>query len=113
MQMQDFIKAYQAKTDEELVELAGTPEHLTSDAQLALKSELSRRNINVAQHLAAVGTFGTSAPAGIAKTSALGESDNQPRGVHQFVAEVLSIYHKHFWLFFKITAPAVVVGTSR
>jgi len=112
MQVQDFIKAYQAKSDEELLELARTLEDLTSDAQLALKSELSRRNINVEQHLAPVGTLGDSAPAGIDKTGApQRELDNQPRGAHQFVAEVLSIYHEHFWLFFNITAPAVVVGT--
>lgn len=31
-------------------------------------------------------------------------------GVGEFVAEVLRTYHGHFWLFFKLIAPAVVVG---
>jgi hypothetical protein len=35
----------------------------------------------------------------------------QDKGVVDFVAEVLKTYHSHFWLFFKITAPAVIIST--
>lgn len=31
-------------------------------------------------------------------------------GVAEFVAEVLGLYHKNFWLFFWIVAPAVALG---
>ena len=31
-------------------------------------------------------------------------------GVAKFVAEVLRVYHGQFWLFLKLTAPAVVLG---
>jgi hypothetical protein len=33
------------------------------------------------------------------------------QGVGDFVAEVLQTYHSRFWLFFKITAPAVIIST--
>jgi hypothetical protein len=37
--------------------------------------------------------------------------DGQNDGVGDFLVEVLQTYHNHFWLFFKITAPAVVITT--
>lgn len=45
----------------------------------------------------------------IASGERLGKRERQ--GVTHFVAEVLWTYHSHFWLFFKITAPAVVIST--
>jgi hypothetical protein len=33
------------------------------------------------------------------------------QGAGDFVSEVLRTYHSHFWLFFRITAPAVIIGT--
>ncbi len=104
MQIQELIKAYQAKSDDELLQLAGKPDHLTSDAQLALKNELSRRKIDVL--VVAMDRERISETR--AQENRLG---HQPHAVHEFVAEVLRTYHRHFWLFFKITAPAVVVGT--
>jgi|SRR5215469_2959101 len=50
MQIQDFVKAYQAKRDEELIELAVAREQLTSEARLALEGELSRRAITIARN---------------------------------------------------------------
>jgi hypothetical protein len=49
MQLQDFVKDYQAKCDEELIQLAVAPEQLTSEARLALQGELSRRQISIAE----------------------------------------------------------------
>jgi hypothetical protein len=49
MQIEDFVKVYQAKSDEELIQLAAAPEQLTSEAHVALQGELSRRRINVAE----------------------------------------------------------------
>lgn len=41
MQIQDFLKIYQAKTDDELIRLGSAPAHLTSEALIVLQSELS------------------------------------------------------------------------
>ena len=49
MQIEDFVRVYQAKSDEELIQLAVAPEQLTSDARVALQGELSRRRISVAE----------------------------------------------------------------
>jgi hypothetical protein len=49
MQIEDFVRVYQAKSDEELIQLAAAPEHLTSEARVALQGELSRRRISVAE----------------------------------------------------------------
>jgi hypothetical protein len=43
MQIQDFLRVYQEKSDEELLQLAAAGAELTSEATLALESELSRR----------------------------------------------------------------------
>lgn len=112
MQTEDFLKAYQSKTDEELIQLAAVPEQLTSEARLALHGELSRRSISirdipeVSQPNADRHDVRRAAASGKRQTS-----DVQDRGVVDFVAEVLKTYHSHFWLFFKINAPAVIIST--
>jgi hypothetical protein len=50
MQIEDFVKVYQAKSDEELIDLAVAREQLTSEARVALQGELSRRVITVADN---------------------------------------------------------------
>lgn len=106
----DLLKVYYGKSDDELIHLAAAPDQLTSEARLALQSELSRRHINiredceVSQNDAHRHNFGHIAAA------ARSTEENQ-QGVGEFVAEVLSTYHTHFWLFFKITAPAVIIST--
>ena len=107
MQIPDFIKVYQAKSDEELIRLADAPEQLCSEARIALQGELSRRQIIVAEDS---GVSPHNGDAGhVAVTERLHESYQQ--GVGDFVTEVLRIYHSHFWLYFKITAPAVIIST--
>ena len=109
MQTQDFLRVYQAKSDEELLRLASVPDQLTSEAHLALQSELARRQIRIADE---TGTSQDDAdPLTIRHITA---SERLPEGrwhgVTDFVAEVLRSYHHHFWLFFTITAPAVIIS---
>jgi hypothetical protein len=107
MQVQDLARAYQAKTDEELLELAGDPEQLTPEAHAALKTELAKRRIERAGY--------SNAQQGNDKSrlSAKHQRDAASPGdvmVSDFVAEVLQVYHGNFWLFVRLIAPAVVVG---
>jgi len=110
MQVQDFVRVYQAKSDEDLVQLAAARGQLTAEAQLALQGELSRRQISVAE------SSGRSQDGGDWRGTVRPTSSERPRepdrqGIGDFVAEVLRTYHIHFWLFFKITAPAVIIST--
>lgn len=112
MQVQDFVRVYQAKSDEELIQFALAPQQLTPDARIALQGELSRRAITIADNSAAPQHDGDGHGAGRSTTDEkLQKGDRQHEGVGDFVAEVLRTYHNHFWLFFKITAPAVVITT--
>jgi hypothetical protein len=53
MQIQELIKSYETKTDEELLHLAAISEQLTPEAHSALTSELARRRIAVTERLEA------------------------------------------------------------
>jgi hypothetical protein len=53
MEIQDFAKEYQSKTDEELLRLELVSEQLTPQANDALRGELSRRLINGTTRLSA------------------------------------------------------------
>jgi len=109
MHIEDLIRDYSAKSDEELLELASESGELTSIAQTALTNELAKRRINVAEQLKALGDEEV-----LSKPGQLGILANQPRHysyqVSQFVAEVLTVYHSHFWLFVRLVAPAVIIG---
>jgi hypothetical protein len=105
----DLVRIYKAKSDEELIELAAAPEQLTSEARLALQSELSKRDIKVANDPEVSASRAHSQDAGNIKTGRLQEKSRQAVG--DFVTEVLRTYHSHFWLFFKITAPAAIIST--
>jgi hypothetical protein len=110
MQIQDFIRAYQTKSDEELIQLAVAPEQLADEARIALEGELSRRAISIAdnsgvsQHDGDGHAVRRSTPSEWLQTG-----DAQDEGVGDFIAEVLRTYHRYFWLFFKIAAPGVIV----
>jgi hypothetical protein len=112
MQIEDFLRVYQAKSDEELIQLAVTPEQLTSEARLALEGELSRRSISIADNSDASQHDGNRhddrSPT---RSQRLQTGNARDQGVVDFVAEVLQTYHSRFWLFFKINAPAVIIGT--
>jgi hypothetical protein len=108
MQIQDLTSAYQAKTDEEFLELATESEQLTPEAHSVLISELARRRIDGAAHWRVrersdpdrVDPPRTRAP--------LYRPDS--RAVAEFIASVVRVYHSHLWVFVKLTGPAVVVG---
>ena len=108
MPIHDLAVAYQTKTDEELLQLVGSPEQLTPEAYVALRGELAKRQIGSAAHLNAEEENGQkkfSQPR-TSGTQLLPESQS----VGEFVTEVLRFYQGHFWLFVKLIAPAVIVG---
>src|ERR1700745_2789079 len=105
----DLLRIYKAKSDEELIELAAAPEQLTSEARLALQSELSRRRISVAEDSGESQNNGGEQVSGKSASGGLREAEWQ--GVGNFVTEVLRTYHSHFWLYFQITSPAVIIST--
>jgi len=49
MQGDDFVTVYQAKSDEEIMQLAAARDELTSEARLALEGEVTGRRITVAE----------------------------------------------------------------
>jgi hypothetical protein len=110
MQIQDFLRVYQEKSDEELLQLAAAGAELTSEATLALESELSRRGISVAQESE---TPESDAAQNSIRNAGAGQrlQEGKWQGHRDFVEEVLRTYRTHFWLFFNITAPAVVIST--
>src|SRR5271169_828713 len=108
MHIHDLVQAYQSKTDEELLQLAEDSEQLTPEAHSALTGELAKRRIDRSpdpnvqkeidpESLRQPGTGGT-----------LCRSDSHAVG--GFIADVLRVYHGHFWLFIRLVAPAVVLG---
>jgi len=107
MQIQDLIRLYEMKTDEELIELAMDPAQLTIEANTALAGELARRRVDVSQFL--------NKPA---KVDQISENQSKPGGIvlsrpqraGEFVTEVLRVYHRHFRFFVTLVAPAVIVG---
>jgi hypothetical protein len=108
MHIQDFAKAYETKTDEELQELSEDSEQLTPEACAALRGELAKRRIRGVDRLDERAEN---------KQSRVENASNSgtpllraPHEVGEFVAEVLRTYHEQFWLFIKLTVPAVVVG---
>lgn len=108
MQIHDIARAYETKTDEELLQLATELEQLTPEARSALATELARRRIDSSEHL---------------KVEERSDQDDferpvshthlsQPEAyvVGEFIAEVLRVYHDQLGLFVKLSGPAVVVG---
>jgi hypothetical protein len=108
MQIQELAKAYQTKTDEELLQLVGSSAQLTPEAHTALKNELAKRRIDSRAHLNGQEENGQVKliPQRSSGTPLLRESQS----VGEFVGEVFRVYHGHFWLFVKLIAPSVVVG---
>lgn len=109
MHIEDLTRDYRAKSDEELLRLAMELEELTPIAQTALTNELAKRRISVTEHLKLLDEEELQP-----KLEQLGAHATLPLGdshrVSQFVAEVLTVYRNHFWLFVKLIAPAVIIG---
>jgi hypothetical protein len=109
MQTSDLAKSYQGKSDEELIHLAAVQEQLTPEARLVLESELARRQLNVQEH-SGCSPESKELRDGSRLLASKKSSENERQHVGDFLTEVFRTYHNHFWLFFKITAPAVVIG---
>jgi hypothetical protein len=110
MHIEDLARAYAEKTDGELLHLAHDPKQLTSDAQLALASELSKRRLKspansnspIQQERQVI--FEQEFPSsGVSVFSG-------PESAGEFIREVVSVYHRHFWFFTRLMAPAVIAG---
>lgn len=108
MYIEDLAKAYEAKTDEELQQLAKHSEQLTPEAQAALRGELAKRRIDALEHLNVPEESNQSRTQQPMNCETLLPHDSPAVG--EFVSEVLRVYHHQFWFFIKLTAPAVVIG---
>jgi hypothetical protein len=107
MQIQDLIRLYEMKTDEELIELATEPAQLTIEANTALAGELARRRIDAKAWL---DRCSENDQISVERPEPVKTSSLQPQGHSEFITEVLRVYHRQFWFFIKLIAPAVVVG---
>jgi hypothetical protein len=108
MQIEDLTKAYGAKTDEELLQLATESEQLTPEGHAALRVELAKRRIDSTKPLIAAEE---TQQAGIEQPSTYFKRVfRDSHSVSGFLAEVFRVYHDHFWLHVKLSAPSVVLG---
>jgi hypothetical protein len=103
MQIDALTRTYRAKTDEELVQLASESDQLTPEGNTALASELTRRNLVV--------PHGWKNDSGRSPEPTLDGPDSSLLArPADFVAAVLRLCKKHFWLFFQFTLPATMVS---
>jgi len=107
MHMQDFVKLYETKTNEELIRLAADSAQLTPEAHTALAGELARRRLDITEGLDLELDNGQNK---VEQPKIRTSPSVQPLDVREFVTEVLGVYHGEFWLFVKLVAPAVVIG---
>jgi len=95
----------------ELLQLAAESDQLTLEARTALKGELAKRRLNATEHR---DTF--LEPVQYCEAEDQEDPGTPFRLVSQstadFIAEVLRWYRGHLWLFVKLIAPAVFVGTA-
>jgi hypothetical protein len=108
MQIQDLARAYGEKTDEELLYLAQDAKQLTSEAQLALASEISRRRLKSNSNFPTQDERQVILQPELPGTTATASS--KPGSAGEFVLEVVNFYHGHFWFFARLIAPAVIAG---
>ncbi len=109
MDVVELVHLYQAKTDEEILQLAGQAEQLTTEARTVLAGEVTRRRLTSAERVTASTIPIEFLPADRGHDTTLAPLASQPTAA--FIAEVLRSYHLHFWLFVRLMAPAVIVGT--
>jgi hypothetical protein len=110
MQIQDLARAYGEKTDDELLYLAEDAKQLTSEAQLALASELSRRRLKspANNHLLKEAERQVILGSELLRNAA--KAPSSPEDAGKFIREVVSVYHRHFWFFARLISPAVIAG---
>lgn len=105
MDVVELAHLYQAKTDEEILQLAGQAEQLTAEARAVLAGELTRRRLTPSEEISPAPGYRRPA------TRELRTHQGGPQPTAEFIAEVLALYRDHFWLFVKIIFPAVAIGT--
>lgn len=104
-----LTNAYLAKTDEELLQLAGQQDQLTPEALAALQGELTRRHLSVTE--AAPQTNDVPQLEEEAPPQQLLISVTKPHRIAGFIADVVHLYRRKFGLFLAVTAPGVIAGT--
>ena len=107
MQIQELARYYETRTDEQLLGLAADLTQLTSEAQIALAGELAKRRITAASH--PIVQDETHQPR-LRQPETPRGIDSELQGVREFVAQVLRVYRRRFWLFIRLVAPAMLVG---
>ena len=104
MHIEHLAKAYEAKTDEELLQLAGQANDLSPEAFTVLRGEMARRRIDVPDLApAAVQPDAVRPSRGAFQRSGVSS-------VVEFVGEAIGVYHRQFWFFLRLVAPAVAIG---
>jgi hypothetical protein len=103
MQIHDFIRIYESKSDEELLQFAKDIGELTLEASTALQSELSRRGLTETTLADVVEDRSAQLPAVRALSRGL-------ISTNEFLWDVTRTYRDHFWLFIKLITPVVVIG---
>ena len=93
MQINDLTRAYETKTDEELLQLAEDSEQLTPEAHSALKNELAKRRIEGAVR-SVVEERNDQNKTNPRETSETVLSPNSV-STNEFIAEVFRLYHGH------------------
>ncbi len=102
MDIQRLTDEYRSKTDDELLQLLSEAGQLTHDADFVLRGELARRQIAL--------TALANARSASTLSSHRAPQERSSPSVVEFLPEVVHLYHDHFGLFVRLTAPAVLVG---
>jgi hypothetical protein len=107
MDYSELARQYQAKTDEELLQLAAQQGRLTEHARLALRSEMSKRRI-VLDSTVDSSEWHQPSKNGLHSDRKGSESANISTG--EFLEEVFRCYHRNRWIFLRLVFPAVLMG---
>jgi hypothetical protein len=110
MDVAELAQLYRTKTDEEILRLAMQSGQLTPEACSLLAGEVTKRGLRFDEAISAVPRPSEPYPEDLGRSGIPSLISRQPTG--EFIAEVLRMYRGHFWLFFKIIVPAVVIGTA-
>jgi len=106
MNVDHLSDLYRTKTDEELLQLAGDLGQLTAEAQLVLKGELSKRQIEIP--CSSFPEEQNTGPKPVIPTPEAAIA----LAIREFMQAVLRLYRNHMWLFVKVMAPPVVFTTA-
>jgi hypothetical protein len=106
MQFHELAASFRNKTDDELLRLAAEVDQLTPEGQAALLGEISRRRLDIPSQQEPADRHPETVQHAPARERAIARAF----GVGEFIAEVASAYHLHWWLFVRLITPAVVIA---